>query len=85
MQAMPLDILKQCMKGEHTTHHNPCSSNDVRSDMFIESNYMRYGHYVLGKWLKPGMYRHGRLAYIFAQKGTWFPEYGCQCNNSDSK
>ena len=41
MQAMPLDILKQCMKGEHTMHHNLCSSN---GDMFIESNYMRYGH-----------------------------------------
>ena len=32
------------MEGEHTMHHNPCSSNGVSSDMFIESNYMRYGH-----------------------------------------
>ena len=42
MQVMPLDILKQCMKGEHTMHHNPCGSNDIRSD--IEHKYMRYGH-----------------------------------------
>ena len=32
------------MEGQHTMHHNPCSSNGVSSDMFIESNYMRYGH-----------------------------------------
>ena len=44
MQAMPLDIWKQFMKSEHTMHHNPWSSNNVSSDMFIESNYMRYGH-----------------------------------------
>ena len=44
MQALPFDIMKQCIKGEHTIRHNPCSSNGVRSEMFIESNYMRYGH-----------------------------------------
>ena len=44
MQAMPLDIWKQFMKGEHTMHHNSLSSSGVSSDMFIESNYMRYGH-----------------------------------------
>ena len=32
------------MKGKHTMHHNPCSSNGVLSDMLIVSNYMRYGH-----------------------------------------
>ena len=36
LQNMPLDILKQSMKGEHTLHHNPCSFNGVWSDMFIE-------------------------------------------------
>ena len=41
MQAMPLEIWKQFMKGEHTMHHNPCSSNGVSSDMFIESNYIK--------------------------------------------
>ena len=41
---MTLDILKQCIKGEHTMHHNPCCSNCVRSDMFIASNDMRDGH-----------------------------------------
>ena len=44
MQAVPFDIWKQFMKGEHTMHHNPCRSNGVSSDMFIESNYMSYGH-----------------------------------------
>ena len=32
MQAMPLDILNQCRKGEHIMHHNPCSSNIVRAN-----------------------------------------------------
>ena len=40
---MSLDNWKQIMEGEHTMHHNPCSSNGVSSDMFIESKYMRYG------------------------------------------
>ena len=44
MQAMPLATWKQFIKGEQTMHHNPWSSNGVSSDMFIESNYMRYGH-----------------------------------------
>ena len=44
MQAMPLDILKQFMKGEHTMHHNASSYNGVSSDMFIDSKYMWYRH-----------------------------------------
>ena len=44
MLAMPLYVWKQFMKGEHTMHHNTLSANGVSSDMFIESNYMRYGH-----------------------------------------
>ena len=66
-------------------HHNPCCSNCVRSDMFIASNYMGYG--LGGGGVKPGMYvyRHGRLAYIFAKDWIWSSDYGCQCNNSDSK
>ena len=54
---MPIDILKQSMKGEHTMHHNPGIFNGVWSDMFIESTYMRYGHGpggVVGVTLKPG-------------------------------
>ena len=50
MQAMPLDIWKQFMKGEHTMHHNPCSSSQI-----IWGTGM-----VLGEWLKPGTYRNGR-------------------------
>ena len=72
MQAMTLDILKQCMRGEHTKHHNPCSSNCVRSDMFIESKYMRYGQ-------SPGGMDKARYVW------TWFPDYGCQCSNLESK
>ena len=43
-----ISIWKQFMKGEHTMHHNPWSSNGVSNNMFIESNYMRYGHGPVG-------------------------------------
>ena len=66
-------------------HHDPCCSNCVLSDMFIASNYMRYGHSPEGGGgglgLKPGMYayRYGRLAYIFCARldnmvfSIWMP------------
>ena len=41
---------------------------------------------VMGEWLKPSMYKHGRLAYIFAQNWNMVSRILMLiCNNSDSK
>ena len=41
-------MLHQFMKGKHVMRHNPGLSNDIWSDMFIESTFMRYGHEASG-------------------------------------
>ncbi|KAG0712796.1 hypothetical protein GWK47_017680 [Chionoecetes opilio] len=44
MEAMPAEVLPECMRGNHVMRHNPGIWNGIWSDMFIESTFMRYGH-----------------------------------------
>ena len=44
MQAVPDDVIKKFVNGEHTMHHEAGLFNGIWSDMAIETTYMRYGH-----------------------------------------
>ena len=56
MEAMPSEVRKHFIKGEHTMHHTAGLANGIWSDMAIETTYMRYGHGrsgIIGLTLKP--------------------------------
>jgi len=44
MESLGHDELSNVMKGEHVMHHVPGLWNDIWTDMFIGTTFMRYGH-----------------------------------------
>ena len=40
---MPDEVLTRFMKGEHVMRHQAGYWNGIRSDMYIETTFMRYG------------------------------------------
>lgn len=44
MKQMSCDCLDHFLKGEHVMRHRSGYWNGIRSDMMIESTFMRYGH-----------------------------------------
>lgn len=57
MQAMPVEVRKHFMDGQHTMHHTTGLFNGIWSDMAIETTFMRYGkgrNGIIGLTLNPG-------------------------------
>jgi hypothetical protein len=56
MERLPSEVLERFMRGEHTMRHKPGLWNEIWSDMWIETTFMRYGHgpnCIIGITLKP--------------------------------
>ena len=56
MKKLPVEIRGRFMKGEHVMHHISGLWNDLWSDMYMESTFMRYGHIhgvIIGITLQP--------------------------------
>ena len=56
MEALPTEVLRRFLRGEHVMRHERGIWNGIWSDMFIESTFMRYGHApggIIGITLKP--------------------------------
>ena len=43
-EKLPNELLDAFMKRQHTMHHNAGIWNGIRSDMFVETTFMQYGH-----------------------------------------
>ena len=44
MERLPTEVLTRFLKGEHVMHHKSGFWNEIWSDMYIETTFMRYGH-----------------------------------------
>ena len=44
MEHLPTEVLTRFLKGGHVVHHKYGFWNEIWSDMYIETTFMRYGH-----------------------------------------